>query len=591
MITKYLNYDFVVVGGGFAGVCTAIAAARHGVKTALVQDRSMLGGNASSEMRVHVNGAGRDGGFKNAIESGIVMEILLANKKVNPQHSYHVFDNVVWEKANFQENLDVYLNTSMREVEMDGSKIAKITAYQSMTETKFVFSAKYFSDNTGDATLSYLAGADYTIGHEAKSTYNESLAPDEANEFVMGSSVLFSMKDMGKPTPFKRPDWAYKYTKEMRGKRAIPELTHGYWWVELDGEIEKSQYIRDELVKYAYGVFDYIKNSGEFPESENLVLDWISSIAGKRESRRVYGDYVLNQNDIDESKRFENAVAYGGWTMDDHTVGGITATADPQNHGTIWHEMKDIYTIPYTCIYSRNVDNLFIGGRAISASHMALSSTRVMGTCSVLGQAAGTAVSIALRENITPREVSKHIKELQQTLIKDDCYIPGIAADDKLDLVTNLDCKITASSETEKGKATNINGDYARRVDEVENAWISETLSENGEYIKVEFPKSVELSQLILRFDPNFSNTTIITQSWRKKEAQAPEMPYEMVRDYSIIFENDGKTVKTMDVDDNFQRVNKFDFDKKVVCDSMKILVKTTYGDKHARIFDIRAYE
>lgn len=590
MIKTNKEYEFVVVGGGISGICTAIAAARHGVRTALVQDRSILGGNSSSEMRVHVNGAARDGGFKNAIESGIILELLLANKKVNPQHSYHVYDNILWEKANFQENLDVYLNTSMREVETKDHKITQIKAYQMNTEIEYTFTAKYFSDNTGDGTLAYLAGADYIIGHEARDTYNESLAPEEANEYVMGSSVLFSMKDMGKPMPFKRPDFAYEYTKEMLGKRRFPELTHGYWWIELDGPIEESQNIREELLKYVYGVFDYIKNSGEFPEAENLVIDWISNIAGKRESRRIYGDYVLNQNDIDEGVRFADAIGYGGWTMDDHSVGGIKCI-NPQEMGTIWHEVNDIYTIPYRCIYSRNIENLFIGGRCFSASHMALSSARVMGTGATLGQAAGTAVAIACRENITPREVGNYIEELQQTLLRDDCYIPGIKTVDEEDLVANLNPIITASSAMEGGLPTNINGDYARRIDEKEYAWISESMSDDGEFIQLDFGQEISASSMVLRFDPNFSKTTIITQSSRKMANQVPEMPYELVRDYTLVFEKEGMVVKTIEISDNFQRVNKFEFKESVKFDQVKVVVNSTYGDECARIFNIRIYK
>lgn len=590
-MTKEIKlYDFVVVGGGMSGVCTAIASARHGLKTALIQDRSVLGGNASSEMRIHVNGAGRSGGFRNAIESGIILEILMANKKANPQNSFYVFDTVVWEKAHFQENLDVYLNTSMRDVKTENGKIAEVVAYQMNTEKEFTFKADYFSDNTGDATLSYLAGADFTIGHEARTTYNESLAPVEANLDVMGSSVLFSMKDNGEPTPFKAPSWAYKITKEGLGKRDITDLSHGYWWLELDGEIGESQNIREELLRYAYGVFDYIKNSGNFPQAENLAIDWISSIAGKRESRRVYGDYMLNQNDIDEAKRFDDAIAYGGWTMDDHTTGGIKKTSNADDEGTIWHEVKDVYTIPYRCIYSRNVDNLFIGGRAISASHMAMSSTRVIATCSILGQAAGTAAAIAKRENITPREVMNHIDELQQTLIKDDCYIPGIKVNDKEDIVSNSNCTVTASSAIESGLPSNINGDYSRRINEKEYAWISDEMSENGEFIKVDFDESKEISNVVLRFDPNFSKTIFTTQATRVKARIVKEMPHELVRDYVVIFEKNGEVVKEIAVEDNFQRVNKHEFEK-ISADSIKVLVKSTYGDKHARVFEIRAYD
>ncbi len=546
------DFDFVVVGGGMSGICTAIAAARKGVKTALVQDRSVLGGNASSEMRVHLNGGGRGGNFQNAIESGIILEIILANKNVNPQNSYHVFDKILWEKVNFQENLTLFLNTTVRSVKTADNKITEVTGHQLNTEIEFTFTAKYFADTTGDGTLAYLSGADYTIGHEARSTYNETLAPEEANEHVMGSSVLFSMMDMGKPTPFERPFWAHKYTKEMLGKRGIPELTHGYWWIELDGEISESQNIQDELNRYVYGVFDYIKNSGDYPESENLAIDWISSIAGKRESRRIYGDYVLNQNDIDNTARHPHAVGYGGWTMDDHTTGGITALGNPQDRGTIWHQVDDIYTIPYECIYSRNVNNLFIGGRCFSASHMAMSSARVMCTGAIMGQAAGTAAAIALRENIMPREVISHIYELQQTLIKDDCYIPGIVAKETDDLATNQDCKVTASSST----VLDLNGDYSRKVYDTEYGWISDGFAKDGEWVQIAMPKASDISKLILRFDPNFNRTNIITQSHRTKARQAEHMPPELVRDYTIVFLKDGKEVATKDVTNNFQRFN-----------------------------------
>ncbi len=579
------NFDFIVVGGGISGLCTAIAAARKGVSTALIQDRSVLGGNSSSEMRVHVNGAGRSNGFQNAIESGIILELLLANKKANPQHSFYAYDTVLWEHARFQKNLTLFLNTSVHNIEMDGNKIAKLHAYQMNTEKKFLFSAPYFSDNTGDGTVAFLAGADYAIGHEARDTYNESLAPPEANDYVMGSSVSFSTKDMGEPTPFVRPSWAYEYTKEMLGKRGIEELTHGYWWIELDGTIDESQDIKDELMKYVFGVWDYIKNSGDYPKSENLALDWISSIAGKRESRRILGDYVLNQRDIDESKLFPHAIAYGGWSMDDHTPGGIK-TLNPMDEGTIWHEVNDIYTIPYECIYSRNIDNLYIGGRSFSASHMALSSARVMATGGILGQAAGTAVSIALREKISPREVVNFIDELQQTLIRDDCHIPGIPVKDKNDLVSNGNCTITASSQ----KVLKLNGDYARKVKDVDYGWISEDIAPDGEELVIKFPNAVEMSSVLLRFDPNFSKILFVTQSERVKSRQDKHMPKELVKDYTLVLEHNGKEVKRITINDNFQRVNEVSLGNKVTCDAIKVIVNSTYGDTSARIFDVRAY-
>lgn len=590
MKTIKKQYEFVVVGGGISGICTAISAARCGVKTALIQNRSVLGGNASSEVRVHVNGAGRGNGFKNAFESGIILELLLANRKANPQHSFHIFDMVLWEKTEFQENLDLYLNCHMYEVNCEKNKIKSLVAMQTTTETIFTFEADYFSDNTGDGTLGALAGADFTIGHESQSEFQESLAPLEANSDVMGSTILFGTMDTGKRSPFTRPDWAYEFNKETLGKRSIKHLTHGYWWIELDGEIEESEDIRKELLKYVYGVFDYIKNSGEFheefPNVENLAIDWISTVAGKRESRRFYGDYMLNENDVVNGARFSDTVAYGGWTMDDHSAGGIKNN-NPRDEGTIWHPIKDIYTIPYRCVYSRNIENLYVGGRCFSASHMAMSSARVMATGGMIGQAVGVAVSIAKRESIMPREVIAFIDELQQKLIADDCYLPNIPVKDELNLAQGDNCSFHFSSALPYG--TNINGDFSRKVDEQEYGWISDKMDSEGAYLLATFQKSVEISKILLRFDPNFSQILITTPDLALRNRMPPSLPYELVKDYEVSFSYQEKEVKKIEINDNFQRVNSFHFDK-ILCDSVKLSIKTTYGAENARVFDIRLY-
>ena len=590
-------YDVVVVGGGMSGVCAAISSARNGAKTVLIQNRPVLGGNASSEVKVSIDGAGRHIGFKNAVESGVILELIMKNKKVNPTFSFHTMDNVTWNMVKEQENLDLFLNTQMSECETVDNVIKSVTCLQVTTNKIFKFYGTSFIDTTGDANLAFESGADWTIGREGKNVYAESLAPDETDCHTMGSTILYEAKHTGKSMPFKRPDWAYEVTEEMLGSRKVHEVEDGYWWVEVGGDdlkvIEDAEDIRDELLKYAYGAFDYIKNSGKFPEADDIVIDWIAPIPGKRESRRVYGDYVLNQNDCYEGKRFDDAVAYGGWTMDDHTSGGIRGTLVKnykKDRGSMWHAIKDVYTIPYRCLYSRNIKNLYVGGRAISVSHMALSSTRVIGTCSVIGQAIGTAAAIATKYNIFAREVNEHIKELQQTLIRDDAYIPGIASADKEDLVSNSNCKITASSHIEGGEATNINGDYARRVDDIQNAWISNKLSENGEWIEVEFPKTVKIKDLLIRFDPNFSRILRPTIALCHLKLIVPDMPYELVREYNLQLFSKGELVKEIIVDDNFLRVNKHCFESQIECDKIKITAYKTYGDEHARIFDIRAY-
>ncbi|MFI3238485.1 MAG: FAD-dependent oxidoreductase [Lachnospiraceae bacterium] len=597
MKTIEKQYDVVVVGGGMSGVCAAISAARNGAKTVLVQNRPVLGGNASSEVKVSVNGAGRHIGFRNAMESGVILELLMRNKYINSHYSFHVMDTVTWDMVKTQEGLDLYLSTQMVEATCENNVIKSITALQTTTNTQYIFKGEQFIDTTGDANLAYESGADWTIGREGKDVYGESLAPDESDGFTMGSTILYEAKHTGKPTTFVRPSWAYELTEEMIGGRNIHEVDDGYWWIEVGGDdlkvIEDAEDIRDELIKYAYGAFDYVKNSGKYPEAYDIVMTWIAPIPGKRESRRIYGDYVLNQNDCYEGCRFEDAVAYGGWSMDDHTSGGIRGTIKKNNkkeEGSIWHEIKDIYTIPYRSLYSRNVENLYVGGRAISGSHMAMSSTRVIGTCAVIGQAVGTAAAIAHKYGTNARGVNEHMHELQQTLIRDDAYIPGIATKDTQDLVSNMNCAITASSCVTGGEPTNINGEYARRVGAVQNAWISDNMDKGAEWLQVSFPEVVSVKDVLLRFDPNFSKLLTPTIAVKQHKDMPVHMPEELVRDYEVICMKDGVEVACKVVDENYLRVNKLHFEEAVECDSIKVVVKKTYGDTSARIFEVRAY-
>ena len=201
------SYDVVVVGGGLSGVCAAIASARGGAKTAIVQNRSMFGGNASSEIRMHVVGANSHGAKKDLAETGILLEILLENKRRNPYASFPVFDSVIWEKVRFQENLASYLNTNMDDVVMDGDKVKSVVCHQNTTETVYVFSADIFVDATGHGTLGTLAGAAGRMGSESKYEFNEPSAPEEPNDNTMGNTVMFSAIDRGEPVKFIKPSW------------------------------------------------------------------------------------------------------------------------------------------------------------------------------------------------------------------------------------------------------------------------------------------------------------------------------------------------------------------------------------------------
>ena len=587
-------YDVVVVGGGISGVCAALAAARHGAKTALIQNRPVLGGNASSEIKVNINGAGRHGNWKKDLqETGIIREILHEVKKENPQNSFHVQDMVLWSMVNRQAGLDLYLNTHFWASEVREGRIDSIQAMQYTTETMYTFQAKIFADTTGDAALAYESGADWTIGREARRQYGEPHAPETADLCTMGSTVMFTTVDMGRKVEFHKPEWAYTFTKEQLGARKIAMLNHGYWWVELGGAelavIEDSESIRDELYKWALGVFDYIKNCGEY-DADHLALDWICSVPGRRESRRIVGDYVLNENDVYEGRRFQDAIAYGGWTMDNHTVGGITAKGESEE-GTKWLPIKDIYTIPYRCVYSRNIDNLYVGGRALSVSHMAMSSTRVIATCGVIGEAIGTAAAMAAEKHMTPRELGKlHLKDLQQALIRDDCFLPGIQKEDEEDLCRNALGHIAASSFTPGAEPEKTINGYARNIDGVCNAWISQELGEAGNWIEFTLNKEAAVKEIHIKFDSNLTDTLNTTLVNRTRERQPRDMPAELVKKYRIDLYRGETPAFHIEENDNIHRFRKHKVDCKSPVTRMRLTVLETYGDRHARVFEVGMY-
>lgn len=583
------EYELVVVGGGLSGVCAAISAARHGVKTALVQDRPVLGGNASSEVRVDVNGAEPQNGRKEVKETGIVLELLLECRSKNPDNTFTAFDNVLWEKTRFQENLDLYLNTYVNDIEMNNNKIVKVIAYQTTTQKKFEFKSKLFVDTTGDAAIAELSGADYTVGREAKSTYNEEHAPEVANSYTMGSTIMFQSKELDHPVKFEKPEWAYKFTRKDLKDRRIRGIKNGYWWIEVGGfdldVIKDAEEIRDELIKTVYGIWDYIKNSGDF-EADNYVLDWVGSVPGKRESRRILGDYVLKEQDVYNGTKFSNGVAYGGWTMDNHSLGGIFAKGIKNDVGTIWHPIKDIYSIPYTCLYSRNIENLFVGGRCISASHMAMSSTRVMATCATIGQAIGTAASIAISKGLNPRQINENITELQKMLIRDDCYIPGIDLKDDEDICQS-GCEVKASSYKDSNKPELILNGISR---EKENSWISQPISKDGEWLEINFKDKVSIKEVQIKFDANLSQSIQPTINDQSRRERKPGMPTELVKDYRVEFIYKDNVVNTICVNNNNQRFQKLELDNEVICNKVKITVLSTYGDESARIFEVKIY-
>ncbi len=439
--------DFVIAGGGLAGVCAAITAARAGLRVVLLQDRPVLGGNASSEVRLWILGATSHMGNNNrwAREGGVIDEILVENMHRNPEGNPLILDTILIEKVFDEKNITLLLNTAVHEVEKSGADtIAALRAWCSQNSTSYVIRAPLFCDASGDGIVGFLAGAAFRMGAESKDEFGEGFAPDTAYGELLGHSLYFYSKDTGKPVRFTAPSYALRDISQIPRYRDIRASDSGcrFWWLEYGGRLDtvhETETIKWELWKVAYGIWDYIKNSGRFPEVENLTLEWVGTIPGKRESRRFEGDYILTQQDLVEQREHSDAVSFGGWAMDLHPADGVYS---PESPCTQWHS-KGVYQIPYRCLYSRNISNLFLAGRIISVSHVAFGSTRVMATCAHTAQAAGLAATLCQRHGVAPASVP--IDELQRELLRSGQYIPGHSLHDPANLAPAA--AITATSE------------------------------------------------------------------------------------------------------------------------------------------------
>jgi hypothetical protein len=440
--------DVTVIGGGLSGVCAAIAAARLGRRVALVQNRPVLGGNSSSEIRVWVCSATAHGTQRYARETGIMGELFLENQFVNQEGNPYLWDLVVLEAVRREPNIELYLNTDVHHLAMaDDGTIASVTGWQMGSERELTFTSPVFLDCTGDGLIGYLAGAEHRVGREARAQHGESLAPEVGDVNVLGSTILFYTKDAGRPVPFVAPSFAIDVARtSIPERRIIRSGDNGcaYWWIEWGGELDTihdNERIRNELWGVIYGIWDYIKNSGKFPDADTMTLEWVGSMPGKRESRRLIGDHVLTQHDILDQVRFEDTVAFGGWSIDIHPPQGVYAYQTASSHTFA----DGVYEIPYRSLYSRNVDNLLFAGRNLSATHVAFASARVMATCATLGEAAGTAAAMCAARGVTPRQLyERHRRDLVQTLLRQDASVLGVANDDPADLARRA--RVSASS-------------------------------------------------------------------------------------------------------------------------------------------------
>lgn len=590
MEQKHLQTDIAVVGGGMAGVCCAIAAARSGAQVVLVHDRPMLGGNSSSEIRMHICGADCSGARNDtdARETGILEELRLEDTVHNPQRSASMWDILLYDRVRTEPNITLLLNTCCHGVRMaSSSRIAALLASNLLSETEYTISAKIFVDCSGDGRLGKEAGAQFRTGREGRNEFGETLAPPRPDNKRLGSTILFITRQHNHPMPFVPPQWITRFpTCNHLPYRHHNSWEYGYWWVEFGGSLDTitdGDLIRDKLLAFALGVWDHIKNSGQHPQSANWALEWIGFLPGKRESRRFVGEYVLNQRDIERGELFEDGVAYGGWPIDLHPPEGILSKEPPAQQIHV-----PLYNIPLRCLYSRNVQNLFFAGRNISATHVAFGSTRVMGTCSVMGQAVGTAAALCVREGILPFELKPHITALQQMLLKADAYIIGVTNSDKYDLARSAE--VIASSETPEGKAINVINGVRRGVGDHSNRWISDPRKGLPQWIELRFHEPVRIREVHLVFDTGLHRPLTLTHSdsynaWMIRGAQR-----ETVRDYDlqVIHGTSTKTVAT--VRGNYQRLRRHRFAPHSAT-ALKLVVHATNGDPSARLFEIRAYE
>jgi hypothetical protein len=581
-----LTADVLVAGGGVAGVCAALAAARHGARVVLLQDRSRLGGNSSSEVKMHIVGATCHKGRPGWREGGIIEELRLADAVNNPQRCWEMWDLLLYDKVISESNITLLLETTLYSARLSSSgAIQSVMARCDKSEHLYRIQAPLFIDATGDSRLALEAGAETRWGREARSEFNESLAPEKPDGETLGSSILFTSRLHNRPMSFTPPAWARKVTKDHLRFRPTKSWEYGYWWIEWGGNlstIHDNERIRFELLGIALGVWDYIKNSGDHPDSANWALDWIGMMPGKRGSRRVVGDVIVTQNDLMRGD-FDDAVAMGGWPMDDHPPGGFDHPDLPPN--TVL-KTAEVYNLPLRALYSKNVPNLMMAGRNISATHAAFTSTRVMATCAAVGQAAGTAAAFCVRDRVSPRQLAQNkesLARLQQALLRDDQSIRSRRNDDPLDLARTA--SVRASAEEPHAPARNLLSGFTRDLPGKETHQWTARMGPSGAWIELSWPQPVTFREVQITFDTGFQRELTLTSSDSINRGIVRAAQPETVKDYRLL--SGGRILKQ--VTGNFQRLNRHRF-APVTTTTLRLHVDAINGSDFARVFEIRCY-
>ena len=576
------DFDFAVVGGGAAGVVAAIAAARHGLKTVLINDRPVLGGNSSDEAGVSLDGAA----CKGYHETGIIYEIKCVREA----------EHLGWSEAykrfiEKEKNITLYNNMLVDGAETENGVITTLFAIQTYNLTRHSFNVGIVADATGDGWVGYYSGAKYRIGREARFQHNESLAPKIADLNTMSGCVMkkvsgfpaniccYCAEENAETVEFHAPEWAFRLPAGDALGREPSTPEKGEWWLENRNDYDdlwEQEFVRDELIRIAVGYFDWLKNSWkECHRAAKLGLRAIGSFNAKRESRRLIGDYILSQNDYTEDKFFPDSVLYTGWNLDVHNIKGIFSG----DEGAFTSNSDVPLTpVPFRCLYSKNISNLMMAGRCISTTHMGMGSTRVQLTTATMGQAVGTAAYFCKKYGLTPREIGeKHIMELQQTLIKEDQTILGICNNDSEDMARLA--HITADSYEPGGEPQNVAGGFSRPYKNEPYAWIS----------KPGLPQSITLDL----GTPSLINQVRITVEMPLDRHyygfQPAPKPTETVKDFTVEIYCNGEWKQTAEIKNNIQRLIVIGFDT-VKAEKVRINILKTHGSNRAIIPEIRIY-
>ena len=642
VVTEHrLACDLLVAGGGMSGVCCALAAARLGTKVILVQDRPVLGGNASSEIRMHIVGAtGLHAGLPLVLEpreGGLIEEIRLETAVRNPQRSPAVFDLILYALVRAEPNITLLLNTTVVAARVEDRRITEVVAERPSTEDRFVIAADMFADCTGDGRLGAEAGAPCLRGREGREDFGENLAPARGDAKTLGSTILFQARKHDRPMPYVAPPWVRRFQPGDFRLRPFGKsgsdlgLEYGYWWIEWGGcldTIKDGERIRDELLAITLGVWNHIKNESGLDVAP-WALEWIGFLPGKRESRRFVGQHVLTEHDLFASRAFPDAIAFGGWPIDTHPPEGVDA---PDEAPCTQHHPPCLYDIPLRSCVASTLRNLFFAGRNLSATHLAFASTRVMATCAAVGQGVGTAAALARRSGTEPVAIAADeelVRRIQQQLLRDDAYLIGLHAAEADDLAPRA--AVRASSEQPGGAAAQVLSGQTRAVHGLQAApvtaaqnqwenvlreletgraevlhtvappdrafpgshrWMSDPAAGWPAWIELRWPEPVAVREVQLIFDTGLHRFLTLSQAdgyTRRMHWGAPQP--ETVRDYRLEVEDAAGAWREIHRErGNYQRLRRHRLATPAPARALRVVVEATNGLDHARICEIRVH-